>query len=83
MIWVTDASYVDGYRIEVEFSDGGRGEVDLKDAILNDHREIVRELKDLAQFKCFRVDMDTVVWDNGFDLAPEFLYEHAKRNKAA
>jgi hypothetical protein len=28
-----------------------------------------------------RVDMDTVVWDNGFDLAPEYL--HARTRAAA
>jgi hypothetical protein len=26
-----------------------------------------------------RVQSDTVTWDNGFDLAPEFLYEQAHR----
>ena len=34
-------------------------------------------LKDLGQFRRFRVDpeMQTLVWDNGADMAPEFLYE--------
>jgi hypothetical protein len=31
----------------------------------------------LEQFKAFRVDSDpeTIVWENGADLAPKFLYE--------
>ncbi len=34
-------------------------------------------LRDIENFKRFRVDpeMETVVWDNGADLAPEFLHE--------
>jgi ribosomal protein L31E len=33
-------------------------------------------LKDPARFKAFRVDpeLETVVWENGADFAPEFLY---------
>jgi hypothetical protein len=27
--------------------------------------------------------MDTVVWSNGFDLAPEFLYARAKAHASA
>ncbi len=27
-------------------------------------------------FAALRVALDTVVWDNGFDLAPEFLQDH-------
>ena len=34
-------------------------------------------LKDIAYFKSFRVneDLDTVVWENGADFSPDFLYE--------
>jgi hypothetical protein len=37
-------------------------------------------LKDPGQFRRFRVDpeLQTVVWENGADLAPEFLYENMK-----
>jgi len=30
-------------------------------------------LRDPAVFAALRVDMDTVVWESGFDLAPEYL----------
>jgi len=42
--------------------------------------EIARFLgKKLAVFKRFRVDteLDTISWETGADLAPEFLYEKA------
>ena len=77
MIWVTHANYAGAYRLKLTFSDGTEGEVDLQEIIVNDPRLIFRELRDVDLFKKFRVDMDTVVWENGLDLAPEFLYDKA------
>ncbi|MBC8183021.1 DUF2442 domain-containing protein [candidate division KSB1 bacterium] len=31
--------------------------------------------KDVSEFKKVRVSFDTIEWENGFDLDPEFLYE--------
>lgn len=78
MIQVTDARHLGGYRLWVRFSDASEGEIDLADLILNDSRPIVAALRDPAAFAALRVDMDTVVWDNGFDLAPEYLHARAK-----
>jgi len=38
---------------------------------------MIEPLKDIAYFKSFRVneDLDTVVWENGADFSPDFLYE--------
>lgn len=74
MIWVVDARYDGDYRILVEFSDGTRGIVDLQETIFKDSRPIFAVLRERDLFRRFRVEMDTVVWDNGLDLAPEFLY---------
>ena len=78
MIWVTDAKHLGGYRLWVRFSDASEGDIDLADLILNDRRPIVAALRDPAAFAALRVDMDTVVWANGFDLAPEYLHARAK-----
>ena len=69
---VTEAKYLRGYVIWLRFNDGAEGEVDLEPEL---DGEVFSPLKDLEQFKRFRVDpeLDTVVWDNGADLAPEFL----------
>jgi hypothetical protein len=83
MIWVTDAKHVDGYRLWLRFSDGTEGEVELGSLVQNDTRPIVAALRDPAAFAALRVDMDTVVWDNGFDLAPEYLYARVKAAAAA
>jgi hypothetical protein len=78
MIWVIDAKALSDYRLSVSFSDGSEGDVDLKDFIESDSRPIVKALRDRAAFSAIRVEMDTVVWENGFDLAPEFLRAMAK-----
>ena len=33
------------------------------------------ELRDINEFKKVRVAFDTIEWENGLDLDPEFLYE--------
>jgi hypothetical protein len=39
--------------------------------------EIFAPLRDLKQFRTARLnpDLDTVVWNNGADMSPDFLYE--------
>jgi hypothetical protein len=83
MIWVTQATVLPLYRLRLQFSDGKAGDVDLRQFILDDKRPIVSALKDASAFAACRVDMDTVVWENGFDLAPEFLYERLQDPAAA
>jgi Protein of unknown function (DUF2442) len=83
VIWVTDAKHLGGYRLWVRFSDKSEGEIDLTDLVMNDKRQIVAALRDPTEFSALRVDMDTVVWDNGFDLAPEYLHTRAKAAAAA
>ena len=83
MIWVTDAKTLPDYRLWVRFSDGMEGEVDLKGFIAADTRPIVAALRDPTTFSAIRLEMDTVVWGNGFDLAPEFLYTRAMAHASA
>jgi hypothetical protein len=83
MIWVTEAKALPGFRLWVRFSDGTEGEIDLRDFIARDTRPVVIALRDPLAFSALRVDMDTVVWNNGFDLAPEFLHAQAKAHAAA
>lgn len=78
MLWVTDAKHLGSYRLRLRFSDGTDGEVDLETLVLSDTRPIVAALRDPVVFADFRVGLDTVVWHNGFDLAPEYLYSRVK-----
>ncbi len=72
-IYVKNAKYLGDYKIEVEFNDGKKGVVDLSDEL---YGEVFEPLKDKNLFSKIKVDEDleTVVWENGADLAPEYLY---------
>jgi hypothetical protein len=77
MLHVKEAKYLHDYAIWLRFNDGAEGVVDLKDEL---YGEVFEPLKNIDRFKSFRVDPDleTIVWDNGADLAPEFLYDKMK-----
>ena len=74
MHYVTDATYVGGYRIMVRFENAESKLVDLEEHLTG---PIFRPLKNLAYFKLFTVnrDINTIAWPNKADFAPEFLYE--------
>ena len=75
MVWIVRAEYVSGHKVRLEFSGGTIGIVDLYSEFATDHRPIFQELRDAEAFRRFHVENDTVTWDNGLDLAPEFLHE--------
>ena len=72
MLHIKSAKYVADYKIWVAFDDGTSGEIDL-DGELNG--PVFEPLKEIAVFSKVSVDpeLETVVWPNGADLAPEFL----------
>ena len=71
---VIDAKHIKDYTLYIRFSDGSEGEVDFEKEL---EGEIFEPLRDIPYFKDFNVDQElhTVVWPNGADFAPEFLYE--------
>ena len=76
LVHVVNAKYVDGYRIEVTFNNGRRGIADFAESL---DGSIFEPLKDETEFSRFKVDkeLDTLVWANGADMAPEFIYYQA------
>ncbi|RVU33497.1 DUF2442 domain-containing protein [Rheinheimera riviphila] len=72
MLHITSAKYVVDYKIWVAFDDGTSGEIDL-DGVLKG--PVFEPLQSIAMFQKVSVDpeLETVVWPNGADLAPEFL----------
>ena len=70
------------YRIDLVFNDGRAGTADLYDRLVG---PVFGPLKDPALFAALRVDpeLETVVWPNGADFAPEYLYFRAFHNDAA
>ena len=75
ILHVVEAHYEHDYVVRVKFNDGAEGLVDLAAEL---YGEMFEPLRDPARFRAFRVDpeLETIVWDNGADLAPEFLHEH-------
>ena len=71
---IIDAKYIKDYTLYLRFSDGSEGEVDFTPEL---EGEIFDPLKDISYFRNFIVNQElhTVVWPNGADFAPEFLYE--------
>ena len=74
---VIGARYVRDYVIWLKFSDGVEGEVDLRGELWG---PVFDPLKDKEEFKSFRFhpELHTIVWANGADFAPEFLYTIVK-----
>ena len=77
ILHVKEARYLHDYVIWLRFNDGAEGMVDLKEEL---YGEVFEPLRDMERFKSFKVDPDleTIAWENGADLAPEFLYEKMK-----
>ncbi len=71
---VIEAQYVRDYVIRLRFRDGTSGEVDLLPELWG---EVFEPLKDIEYFKKFTLDpeLETLVWPNGADFAPEFLHD--------
>jgi len=69
---ITDARYVAGHTLWLQFVDGAEGEVDLTNEL---DGEVFEPLRDVEYFKTFKLhpELRTVVWPNGADFAPEFL----------
>jgi len=69
-----EVKYRGGYRIWLKFAGGVAGEVDLESELWG---EIFEALKDEARLAELSLDneIETIVWPNGADFAPEFLYQ--------
>jgi len=78
ILHVKEAKYLHGYVIEILFNNGTKGIVDLSAEL---EGEIFEPLKNLKFFKKFKIDpiLETIVWSNGADIAPEFLYDKLKK----
>jgi hypothetical protein len=72
--YVTKVVYLDGYRLKVWFEDGSSKVVDLQPYL---EGPIFEPLKNFDFFRkvTLNPDIDTIVWPNNADFAPEFLHE--------
>lgn len=78
---LVQATWLGGHRIRLEFEDGCAGILDMGN---RRWRGVFEPLQDVALFRQFRLEREwnTIVWQTGADLAPEYLYEQASNNPA-
>lgn len=72
---VTDVKPTDDFKLVLCFDNAEQKTFDAS-AILSCGR--FSELKDLEQFKKVHVAFDTIEWENGLDLDPEYLYSKSR-----
>lgn len=79
---VMETRHVRDYVLFVRFDDETQGEVDLEGIL---YGEAFEPLKNQEAFRLVHVDEEvgTVVWPNGADVAPEYLYERLKAKAGA
>jgi len=65
------------YELIIEFDNGESGILDMKPFL---ELGVFKKLKELSEFKSVRVSFDTIEWNSGVDLDPEFVYSkcHSK-----
>ncbi len=68
---VSQAKYLNDYRILLTFSNGVSKTVDLKNELRG---SVYEPLHQLDYFKKFTLKYNTIEWPNGADYAPEYLY---------
>ena len=79
LVDVTSVEVVGDFRLRLTFEDGTVGDVDFS---TREWRGVLQPLSDPTYFARVYVDLEagTIAWPNGVDLAPEPLYEEARRN---
>ena len=70
---IVKADYIRDYKIKIYFNDGLEKTIDLKTYIKEKKHPFFQPLKQVDEFKKFKVHK-TLFWDNGADIAAEFLY---------
>ena len=77
MIKVVRATHRADFQIELEFSTGEVGLVDLSE-LVGRPGSMVLPLRERATFRAFFLEMGALAWPNGFELSPEALYRKAQ-----
>jgi hypothetical protein len=77
---ITEAKYIEDYRVEVSFDNGCKGIVDLSDVLKGTVFEPLRDKKRFSQLK-IDPELETIAWPNGADLAPEYVFFRAFKDE--
>lgn len=70
----------ENFVLFIDFDNGEQGSLDMKPFL---DFGVFRRIKDRNAFKRVRVAFDTIEWDSGIDLDPEFVYARCQSQKNA
>jgi hypothetical protein len=76
---VKNVSAGENYVLFIDFDNGEQGRLDMTPFL---EFGVFKRLKDPNAFKRVRVAFDTIEWDSGVDLDPEFVYATCQDRKA-
>ena len=65
----------DGYILSVSFDNGENGLLDMEPYL---NIGVFRKIRDPDIFKTVHVSFDTIAWESGADIDPEFVYEKCR-----
>jgi Protein of unknown function (DUF2442) len=80
ILHITQVNYLSDYKLSVSFNNGESGVADLSSVV---HNGVFKALASQEKFAQVGLDgeLETIVWPGGLDLAPEFVYFHAFKDK--
>lgn len=69
----------DDFILNITFSNGESGVLDMKPYL---DFGVFNRIKDCKSFENVTVAFDTIEWESGIDLDPEFVYDKCNRKSA-
>lgn len=66
----------ENYMLDITFSNGEAGLLDMKPYL---SFGVFKRISNAQSFKNVAVAFDTIEWDSGVDLDPEFVYDKCKK----
>lgn len=76
---VTAVVPLDDYMLDITFSNGESGVLDMKPYL---SFGVFNRIKGFKSFEKVAVAFDTIEWETGADLDPEFVYDKCKKISA-
>ena len=78
---VTAVAALPGFRLQVEFTDGLKGLVDLSGLVHSPKAGVFAALADPLLFAQVQLDYGAVTWPGELDLAPDAMYAAIQEHK--
>lgn len=71
---IIEVKVIKNYVLNLRFENGVQGNIDISEII--PFEGVFSELKDINYFSKVKLnsDLGTIVWENGADLSPSYLY---------